>query len=58
MNYRKDKYNNDLSILGFGCMRFKMKMGKTDMESAEKQVMTAIKNGVNYCKFHFSSITL
>ena len=22
MNYRKDKYGNALSILGFGCMRF------------------------------------
>ena len=22
MNDRKDKYGNDLSILGFGCMRF------------------------------------
>ena len=22
MNYRKDKYGNDLSVLGFGCMRF------------------------------------
>ena len=48
MNYRKDRYGNDLSILGFGCMRFKMKMGKLDFEAAEKQVMTAFNNGVNY----------
>ena len=28
MNYRKDKYGNDLSVLGYGCMRFPQKMGK------------------------------
>ncbi len=22
MNYRKDRYGNNLSILGYGCMRF------------------------------------
>lgn len=48
MNYRKDKYGNDLSILGFGCMRFKRKMGKFEYEKAEKQIMTAINSGVNY----------
>ncbi len=48
MNYRKDKYGNDLSILGFGCMRFQSKMGKIDLEEAEREIMTAYKNGVNY----------
>ncbi len=48
MNYRKDRYGNDLSILGFGCMRFKMKMGKIDFEVAERQVMSAFNRGVNY----------
>ena len=48
MNYRKDKYGNDLSILGFGCMRFQRKMGAIDMEKAEKQIMLAIRGGVNY----------
>ena len=48
MQYRKDKYGNRLSILGFGCMRFQQKLGKVDMEAAEEQIMTAIKNGVNY----------
>lgn len=48
MNYRKDKYGNNLSILGFGCMRFQSKKGKIDLDIAEKQVLTAIENGVNY----------
>ena len=48
MNYRLDKYGNNLSILGYGCMRFQRKQGKIDMELAEKQIMTAYENGVNY----------
>lgn len=48
MHYRKDKYGNDLSILGFGCMRFQRIMGAIDMEKAEKQIMLAIRGGVNY----------
>ena len=48
MQYRKDKYGNEISILVFGCMRFSRKMGATDMKAAERQVMTAIENGVNY----------
>ena len=35
--------DNKLSILGFGCMRFPLDAGK-----AEKLVLTAIENGVNY----------
>jgi len=48
MNYRKDRYGKELSILGFGCMRFRLKMGKIDTELAEKQIMCAIRGGVNY----------
>ncbi len=48
MNYRKDKYGNELSVLGFGCMRFQTKLGKIDFNEAEKEVMYAIENGVNY----------
>ncbi|MBQ3110774.1 MAG: aldo/keto reductase [Clostridia bacterium] len=48
MNYRTDKYGNKLSILGFGCMRFKATMGHIDFEKAEKEIMTAYNNGVNY----------
>ena len=48
MHYREDKYGNKLSILGFGCMRFQRKMGAIDMEKAQRQIMLAIRGGVNY----------
>ncbi len=48
MNYRKDRYGNDISILGYGCMRFTQSGGKIDMEKAEQEIMTAFKAGVNY----------
>ena len=48
MQYRKDKYGNMLSVLGFGCMRFQQKMGHIDMEEAEKEIVAAIAGGVNY----------
>ncbi len=48
MKYRLDKYGNELSVLGFGCMRFQKKMGRIVMSEAEKQVMNAYNNGVNY----------
>ena len=48
MNYRLDKYGNQLSILGYGCMRFPRKQGKIDMEVTERLIRTAIEQGVNY----------
>ena len=48
MNYRNDKYGNPLSILGFGCLRFQKNGNKIDMEATEKQIMAAIRDGVNY----------
>ncbi len=48
MNYRTDRYGNQLSILGFGCMRFKNKLGIIDMAETEKQIMAAFEGGVNY----------
>ncbi len=48
MKYRLDKYGNELSVLGFGCMRFKKKLGRIEMADAERQVMAAFNNGVNY----------
>ena len=48
MNYRKDKYGNDISILGYGCMRFSRTAGKIDLEKTEKEIMTAFHHGVNY----------
>ena len=44
MQYRM----NDLSILGFGCMRFPRKGAATDMKQTEQQIMHAIENGINY----------
>jgi len=48
MNYRTDKYGNQLSILGFGCMRFPQKLGRIDMEETEQEILTAVDGGVNY----------
>ena len=48
MQYRSDRYGNQLSVLGFGCMRFPQKLGRIDMEQTNKQLMAAIDNGVNY----------
>lgn len=48
MQYRKDKKGNDISVLGYGCMRFTKKGGATDIDKAEQEVMAAIRAGVNY----------
>lgn len=48
MKYRKDRYGNALSVLGFGCMRFTLKGGKPDVDKAEQEVMHAVEKGVNY----------
>lgn len=48
MQYRKDRYGNELSILGFGCMRFTKKGTGIDYAKAEKEIMAAYKRGVNY----------
>ena len=50
MQYRKlEKLGIDVSLLGFGCMRFPMKEdGSIDEVRAEKMMDDAIKAGVNY----------
>lgn len=48
MQYRKDKYGNDISVLGYGCMRFSQSGGKIDIAKAEKEIMEAYNGGVNY----------
>ena len=48
MQYRKDKAGNDLSVLGFGCMRFTKKGNAIDLDKAESEIMAAYKAGVNY----------
>lgn len=48
MQYRKDRQGNDISILGFGCMRFTRKGAGIDYEKAESQILRAMELGVNY----------
>lgn len=48
MQYRKDKYGEEVSILGFGCMRFTKKGNSIDIDKAEKEIMAAYEAGVNY----------
>ncbi|MBP5239231.1 MAG: aldo/keto reductase, partial [Oscillospiraceae bacterium] len=48
MQYRKDRNGNELSILGYGCMRFTKKGSGIDVDKAEKELMTAFRAGVNY----------
>ncbi len=48
MQYRQNKINEPISILGYGCMRFTKKGGSIDIDKAEQEVMAAIRSGVNY----------
>ena len=48
MQYRKDRYGRELSVLGFGCMRFTKKGNAIDLDKAEKEIMAAYRAGVNY----------
>lgn len=49
MKYRKfGKCNEELSILGFGCMRLPENEGKIDENEAIKMIRYAVDNGVNY----------
>lgn len=49
MQYRKLASNSDeISILGFGCMRLPQKDGKINEEMAGEMILYAIENGVNY----------
>ena len=45
MNYRTD---DNLSILGFGCMRFAKKGPSFDEEEIERELLHAIDMGINY----------
>jgi len=49
MQFREDKKSgSQLSVLGFGCMRFPKSFGSIDMQKTEKLVLDAIDKGVNY----------
>ena len=48
MQYRKDRHGDELSILGYGCMRFSRKGGGVDIEKTGEELMAAYRAGVNY----------
>jgi hypothetical protein len=49
MLYRTVKKNgDDLSILGFGCMRLPQKRGRIDEKRATRQIRSSIDQGLNY----------
>lgn len=49
MQYRKNSKNGDeLSAIGFGCMRFPKAMSGIDMAETEREILHAVENGVNY----------
>lgn len=43
-----NKEEKEVSLLGFGCMRFPMKDGEVDTVEAKRMVDYAVANGVNY----------
>ncbi|MCR5273159.1 MAG: aldo/keto reductase [Lachnospiraceae bacterium] len=48
MQYRKDKKGNDISVIGYGCMRFTKHAGIIDLDKAETEIMEAYNSGINY----------
>ena len=48
MLYRPDRSGRMISQLGYGCMRFTRKGAALDYEKAEKEILLAVENGINY----------
>ena len=48
MQYRKDKYGRDISLLGFGCMRLSRSGPGIDLDEAAREIRRAVELGVNY----------
>ncbi len=48
MQYREGCNGEQLSVLGFGCMRFTHKGPGIDKKKAEQELLAAIEGGVNY----------
>ena len=48
MKYRNDIHGNQVSVLGFGCMRFTSTAGRIDIEKAKSEIKAAIDGGINY----------
>ena len=48
MQYRNDRHGEPISLLGYGCMRFTKNGNNIDLDKAEKELMQAVRGGVNY----------
>lgn len=49
MQFRTDSKNaNELSALGFGCMRFPSSGGRIDIDASERLIVEAVDRGINY----------
>ena len=48
MNYSTNQNGENISLLGYGCMRFSKNGTSIDVDKATKEVKLAIDNGVNY----------
>ena len=48
MKYRSDRQGNQLSQLGYGCMRFSKSGMSIDYKKAEREILLAIEKGINY----------
>ncbi len=48
MEYRTNRYGEKISQLGYGCMRFTKKGNSIDLDKAEREILCAYENGVNY----------
>ena len=48
MQYRQIRDRREISILGYGCLRFSKTDNKIDLDKTEREIMLAIQNGVNY----------
>ena len=56
MIYRTDKYGNQISSLGFGCLRFPPRMGHIDMGKTEAQILAAKRRWVRFWRKTGSAI--
>ncbi|MCI2049117.1 MAG: aldo/keto reductase [Lachnospiraceae bacterium] len=48
MQYRSDRYGNQISVLGFGCMRLPRNGAAIDLDESEREIRRAAELGVNY----------
>ncbi|MBQ4434671.1 MAG: aldo/keto reductase [Clostridia bacterium] len=48
MQYRKNKYGHDISLLGFGCMRLTHSGPGIDIDKSAREIKRAFELGVNY----------